>query len=120
MSEAVLLEKTKNLIEIAGQPTGLCPAVQAIGILQEKWVLYIVRSLLDGPKGFNELRRDIGNCNPSTLSERVEMLEQHGILKKTVESYMPPRTNYELTEAGIAMQQVILEIDTWARRYLGQ
>ena len=120
MSEAVLLEKTDTVTTTTKLETGLCPAVQAIGILQEKWVLYIVRSLLDSPKGFNELRRDVGNCNPSTLSERVEMLEQHGILKKTVESYMPPRTNYELTEAGVAMQQVILEIDTWARRYLGQ
>jgi DNA-binding PadR family transcriptional regulator len=55
-----------------------------------------------------------------TLSERLEMLEQHGIVKKTVESYMPPRTNYELTEAGVAMQGLVDAIDAWARRYLGQ
>ena len=100
------------------EPSGGCPAVQAIGILQEKWVLYIVRSLLENPKGFNELRRAIGNCNPSTLSERLDMLEQHGILIKTIESHMPPRTSYELSEAGFAMQDVIGEIDTWARTYL--
>jgi DNA-binding HxlR family transcriptional regulator len=110
------------VLEVQGetQHIGLCPAVQAISILQEKWVLYIVRSLLEAPKGFNELRRAVGNCNPSTLSERLEMLEQNGIVKKTVESYMPPRTNYELTEAGVAMQGLIDAIDSWARRYLGQ
>lgn len=102
------------------QLTGFCPAVRAIGILQEKWVLYIVRSLLEAPKGFNELRRAIGNCNPSTLSERLEMLEQNGIVKKTVESYMPPRTHYELTEAGVAMEDLIIAIDGWARQYLTQ
>ncbi len=115
MTEVAVLENPE-----IDQSTGLCPAVQAISILQEKWVLYIVRALLEHPKGFNELRRAIGNCNPSTLSERLEMLERHGILKKTIESYMPPRTSYELTEAGFAMQQVIAEIDCWARRYLGQ
>jgi DNA-binding HxlR family transcriptional regulator len=96
----------------------MCPAITAIELLQEKWVLFIVRALLDGAKGFNELRRDIGNCNPSTLSERLENLERHGVITKTVHSTMPPRTSYELTPAGFALQNVILEIDAWARTHL--
>jgi DNA-binding HxlR family transcriptional regulator len=93
----------------------LCPAVQAISFLQEKWVLYIVRTLLDGSKGFNEIRRDVGNCNPSTLSERLEMLEREGIVSKTVHSTMPPRTSYKLTCTGHELQAVIVAIDAWAR-----
>lgn len=92
-----------------------CPAVKAISFLQEKWVLYIIRTLLDGSKGFNEIRRDVGNCNPSTLSERLEMLESEGIVSKTVHSTMPPRTSYRLTCAGFELQTVIIAIDTWAR-----
>ena len=42
-----------------------CPVYEAINLLQEKWTLHIVRSLLEGPKGFNELGRDIGGCNPT-------------------------------------------------------
>ncbi len=103
---------------IPPEATPLCPAIAAIELLQEKWVLFIVRALLEGAKGFNELRRDIGNCNPSTLSERLDNLERHGIITKTVHSTMPPRTSYELTEAGFALQSVILEIDAWARQHL--
>jgi DNA-binding HxlR family transcriptional regulator len=95
-----------------------CPAVAAMELLQEKWVLFIVRALLNGSKGFNELRRDVGNCNPSTLSERLETLERHGIITKTVHSTMPPRTGYELTSAGFALQSVIEGIDAWARQHL--
>jgi DNA-binding HxlR family transcriptional regulator len=98
------------------EPT--CPAIAAIELLQEKWVLFIVRALLNGAKGFNELRRDIGNCNPSTLSERLENLERHGVITKTIHSTMPPRTSYELTPAGFALQNVILEIDAWSRQHL--
>jgi DNA-binding HxlR family transcriptional regulator len=94
-----------------------CPAAHAIGILQEKWTLFIVRSLLDGSKGFNELRREL-DCNPSTLSDRLDTLERAGIITKTIHSTMPPRTSYELTEAGVALQGVIGAIDTWARAYL--
>ena len=95
-----------------------CPVYAAINLLQEKWTLHIIRSLLEGAKGFNELRREVGGCNPSTLSERLEMLVTHGILHKTVHSTMPPRTSYELTPAGVALQDVIHSISTWSKLHL--
>ncbi len=94
-----------------------CPADEAIQMLQEKWTLQIIRALLPGPRGFNELGREIG-CNSATLAQRLERLTSLGILSKTVQSVMPPRTSYALTPAGCALQDVILEIDRWARTYL--
>ncbi len=96
---------------------GFCPVYESINLLQEKWTLHIVRALLEGPKGFNELARAIG-CNPATLTQRLERLEAVGVVRKTVHSVMPPRTSYALTEAGVALQEVIDAIDRWARRYL--
>ncbi len=95
-----------------------CPVHEAIQILQEKWTMHIVRVLLDGPIGFNELGRTVGGCNPATLKLRLERLEELGIVIRTVQSYMPPRTSYELAPAGVALQQVIGAIDGWARTHL--
>jgi DNA-binding HxlR family transcriptional regulator len=95
-----------------------CAVSAAIGILQEKWVLPIVRALLEGPRGFNELGRTAGGCNPTTLSQRLEQLEALGIVEKTVQSYMPPRTLYSLTASGVALQSVIDAIETWGKTYL--
>ncbi len=103
---------------VADTEEGFCAVDAAIGILQEKWVLHIIRSLLDGPRGFNELGRLTGGCNPATLTQRLERLEQLGIVTKTVHSYMPPRTTYALTAAGVALQDVIGAIDSWGREYL--
>lgn len=103
---------------MADSDEGFCAVGAAIGILQEKWVLHIVRSLLDGPRGFNELGRLAGGCNPATLAQRLEHLESLGIVHKTVQSYMPPRTTYELTPAGVALQDVIVAIDAWGKRHL--
>ena len=100
------------------QNHSFCPAYEAIGILQEKWVLHIIRTLLDGPRGFNELRRLVGGCNPTTLTQRLEGLVGLGLVEKTVHSTMPPRTTYELTGAGVALQGVVGEIDRWARAHL--
>ncbi|RIH84189.1 putative HTH-type transcriptional regulator [Meiothermus luteus] len=95
-----------------------CPVYEAINILQEKWTLHIIRSLLQGPRGFNELSRAVGGCNPATLAQRLEKLEQLGIISKTIHSTMPPRTSYALTQAGQALQEVIEAIDRWSRAYL--
>ncbi len=96
----------------------LCPVYDSIDLLQEKWVLHIIRALLGAPHGFNELARAVGGVNTTTLAARLDRLEREGIVSKTVESTMPPRTRYALTEAGVALQGVIDAIDGWARQHM--
>lgn len=100
------------------EESAFCPVFEAINLLQEKWTLHIIRSLLNGPAGFNELRRSIGNCNTTTLSERLESLTRNGLVAKTVQSVMPPRTSYALTLAGEDLGQVIGAIDRWSQQHL--
>jgi len=95
-----------------------CPSYGAIQLLQEKWVMHIVRALLEGPKGFNELGREIGGCNPTTLAQRLEKLEELNLLTKTVCSVMPPKSSYRLTDSGRALQNVMDAIHSWAQDYL--
>jgi len=103
---------------MAHDDAAFCPASRAINLLQEKWVLHIVRTLLDGPRGFNDLSRAIGGCNTTTLAQRLDGLESLGVVKKTVHSVMPPKTSYELTPRGVELDAVIQAIDRWARRHL--
>lgn len=95
-----------------------CPAEDAIDLLQEKWVMHIIRVLLEGPHGFNQLGRAVGGVNTTTLSQRLERLERLGIVNKTVESTMPPRSRYELSAAGLELQRVIEAVDAWARKHM--
>lgn len=97
-----------------------CPAYEAIQFLQEKWTLHIIRRLLDGPSGFNELGRAVGGCNSATLAQRLDQLAEMGLITKTVISVMPPRTTYELTPAGRELQDVVGAIDRWARKHLSR
>ncbi len=103
---------------VAAERGDYCPVHAAIQVLQEKWTLHIVRALLDGPMGFNELGRAVGGCNPATLKVRLEHLEKLGLVTREVHSYMPPRTSYELAPAGVDLDPVIGAIDGWARRHL--
>lgn len=101
--------------------TSACDAaatfVRGALLLQEKWVMIIVHSLLMGPTGFSELMRR-GNINTTTLTQRLLLLEHAGLLTKTIHSTMPPRTSYTLTEAGLALQPLLEQITQWSGKYL--
>ena len=86
-------------------------------LLQEKWVLMIVFSLMSGPLSFCDLMRR-GTINTTTLTQRLHLLEEAGLLTKTVHSAMPPRTSYQLTEAGLALQPVLNAIADWSSVHL--
>ncbi len=95
-----------------------CPAGEAIEILQEKWTLHIVHALLTGPRGFNELGRDIGGCNPTTLAQRLARLESIGIVHRAPTQSAQLRGAYALTESGLGLSRVIAAIRSWATAHL--
>lgn len=97
--------------------TNFCPIHNAMDLLQQKWNLHIIRALLEGPHGFNELARAVGGVNAATLSSRLDDLEQRGLISRTVESVMPPRTRYELTTAGRELNGVLESISKWAVKH---
>ena len=92
--------------------------VRAVAVLQEKWSLLIVAALLDGAAGFNELSRKVAGVCPATLSQRLSLLEEAGIVAKTVHSTMPPRTSYVLTPSGDDLRTVVEAMGAWAERHL--
>jgi len=97
-----------------------CPVAKAIAVLQEKWVLHIVHTLLDGPRGFNELGREVGGCNPTTLTNRLARLEEVGLVRRTngVDGSESSRSRYALTSAGEGLSDVIEAIHAWSVRHL--
>jgi DNA-binding HxlR family transcriptional regulator len=98
-------------------PRHRCTATAAIEVLQEKWVLHIVHALLAGPKGFNAIGRQVGGCNPTTLTQRLSRLEALGLIVKA-EGDGTCRACYCLTESGAELDGVIGAIERWADNHL--
>lgn len=94
-----------------------CPVNATLGLLNRRWTLHIVRTLLDGKKRFNEIGRAYG-INPRTLSERLRNLEAEGLLTRHVISTMPPNVEYELTEKGRALNGIVEELADWGKTWM--
>ena len=80
----------------------------------DKWTVLVVQTLGEGPKRFNELRREIPSVSQRMLTLTLRNLERDGLVNRTVTPTIPPRVDYELTELGHSLQKPICGLATWA------
>ena len=99
------------------EDAAFCPALATLDLLNQRWNLRIVQSLLAGKKRFNELARANG-INPRTLRERLRSLEEQGVISRTVISSIPPNVEYALTEKGMALNCIFESLSEWGRTWM--
>jgi DNA-binding HxlR family transcriptional regulator len=80
----------------------------------DKWTVLVVQTLGNGPRRFNELRREIPSVSQRMLTLTLRNLERDGLVSRTVTPTIPPRVDYELTELGRSLQKPICGLATWA------
>ncbi|MFC5405559.1 winged helix-turn-helix transcriptional regulator [Cohnella soli] len=97
----------------------MCPKYEsAAELLGKKWTGLIIRVLLGGPKRFKDIKEQIPEMSDKMLTDRMKELEAAGILTRTVYPEMPVRIEYELTEKGRNLEEVILSIQNWGEHWM--
>jgi DNA-binding HxlR family transcriptional regulator len=94
-----------------------CAATAALTVLGQKWVMRIVRELGDRTQRFCELQDALGGANSATLSQRLKLLEDEGLIARRAVSAVPPWVEYSLTPKGAELRGAISGIDRWAERW---
>ena len=89
-----------------------CPVAKTSEILGDRWTLLIVREMLAGASGFNELQRGLPGISRSVLSNRMRALERAGVIERRTGP--KGRTlEYRLTTAGRDLEPVVQAIGEW-------
>jgi DNA-binding HxlR family transcriptional regulator len=95
--------------------TGGCLATRKIlDRIADKWSLYIVAVLANGPRRFNELKRGIDGISQRMLTLTLRGLERDGLLTRTMYPTIPPRVDYELTDMGKTLLHPVMALVNWA------
>lgn len=90
----------------------------AMAVLGDKWNPFIIQALEHGPARFCEIQHTpVGTINPRTLSDRLQRLEEGGILVKEVISRMPLHTEYHLTGRGRELLPILEQMVAWSARH---
>ncbi len=97
-----------------------CPLYhEAVELVGRRWTGAILRVLMDGPLRFSEVAQAIPELSDRLLSERMKELEARGMVQRTVIPGPPLRVQYELSKMGSELEPALIEIQSWARRWLG-
>ena len=84
----------------------------------DKWSVFIIALLGDGPKRFNEMKRMIGGISQRMLTLTLRGLERDGLLTRTIFPTIPPRVDYELTKLGRSLRCAVEPLGSWARTHV--
>lgn len=95
-----------------------CPVEKALNIIGKKWVVLIIKNLVNGSQRFCSLEASLNDITPAMLSARLKELEEHGILKRKVFTESPIKVEYELTKKGRDLEKVIDSISDWGTSWL--
>jgi len=94
------------------------PLGRAVRLIGDVWVLLIVINLLSGAKRFSELLTAMDHVSSKTLSQRLRYLEEIQFVERRAYPEIPPRVEYELTDKGHALAQVMAAIEQFAIEHL--
>jgi DNA-binding HxlR family transcriptional regulator len=105
------MDASSELTNGAASPAGplFCPVARALDLIGERWTLVLVRHLLGGPRGFQELRTRTGIA-PRVLTNRLRQMTERGLVE-TVE--VGTRSHYGLTSYGHSLEPIVGAIARW-------
>lgn len=80
----------------------------------DKWSLSILAVLCDGPRRFNELRREIPDVTQKSLAQTLKRLERNGIVERRVLDTRPFAVEYGVTALGLTLERPLRVLSQWA------
>ena len=95
-----------------------CSIEEAMRLLGGRWRLLLVSYLVDGPKRFNALRRDVPHISQRMLTLDLRALEEAELVARTVYPEVPVKVEYALTADGqrlLPVVAVMKEFGLWLK-----
>lgn len=101
----------------AGRRSG-CPISVALELFGDGWSLLVIRDMMfRGLRTFNEFLAAGEGIATNILADRLARLECAGIIERARDPANQRRVLYRLTEKGIDLAPVLMEIVVWSARY---
>ena len=103
-----------------------CPVTAFQKLISGKYKLRILWDLKDGPLRYGEIKKGLlrgadgsQEIAPRVLSRELKALTQNGLLLRKDYGVIPPKVEYRLTRMGQSFIPIIVMIQRWAMRHVG-
>jgi DNA-binding HxlR family transcriptional regulator len=89
----------------------------ALAIVGNKWTALIVKELAEGCARFSTLEQALPGISPRTLSQRLDDMQDKGLITKKSFAEVPPRVEYTLTNKGRDLLPILKSMACWGEKY---
>ena len=93
-----------------------CPLEVTLHFLKNKWVILILRELLNGSLRFGVLHRQLAGVSQKVLTQQLRDMEKNGLVKRKTFPEVPPKVEYSLTQRGQSLKPVLEIMGEWGRK----
>ena len=94
-----------------------CPVACTLDLLGDRWTLLVVRDLFLGRSRFRDFASSPEGIPTNILSERLDRLLAHGIIKQKPAEDGTKRMAYELTRKGKALRPLLEALRDWGLKW---
>jgi DNA-binding HxlR family transcriptional regulator len=95
-----------------------CPVSVSLEMIGDRWSLLIIRDLMvRGYRTFKEFEESGENIATNILADRLRKLESTRIITTQVDEVDRRKVNYRLTQKGIDLAPLLLELLIWGARH---
>jgi DNA-binding HxlR family transcriptional regulator len=95
-----------------------CPLSCSLDVFGDKWSLLIIRDLMLFQKStYNDFLKSDERIATNILASRLKGLEENGIIEKLGHPDSKAKNLYRLTQKGIELLPIIMEVYIWADKY---
>jgi DNA-binding HxlR family transcriptional regulator len=94
-----------------------CPLSCSLDLLGDRWTLLVIRDLFGGKSRYGEFLESPEGIPTNILSERLQRLEDAGVIASKPYQQNPPRYAYSLTAKGKDLKPVLAALASWSMRH---
>jgi DNA-binding HxlR family transcriptional regulator len=99
-----------------GYPDQVCSIARSLEVIGERWTLLILRDAHLGMTRFEDFQESLGIAS-NTLTDRLKLLTEEGVLERVPDDERPGRPKYILTDKGTELGPALIMLMKWGDRH---
>ena len=89
----------------------------ALDVINGKWKILVIVSILDGNERFKDIERSIPKINGKVLAKELKDLEQNHLITRTVYDDSPVIIEYKALPYAASLRPVFDALSTWGKNH---
>jgi DNA-binding HxlR family transcriptional regulator len=90
-----------------------CSSRDVLELIGSKWSMLLLCALYDSKTRTGQLKRKVQGISQKMLTQTLREMQQNGIVERISYPEVPPRVEYELTELGYSLAELVVKMEQW-------